>query len=279
MAALGDGGAVTCTCYLCIGAGPLLSAPQMQLVCLGCAQGANGAVTQQNGATNGHKAAAANGSSAEQGHKLEAADAKELQRQAQEVASRGWEGWGSPGTVPKFTARPFRVLGPTTQASERCGALCCPGRLQLASQWRACAQLQGWSSYGCSWSGTAPATLVGGMLSARLPAAVPLLPRHSKPCTACIPFTARAVPVPQFFHFAYLVWRALRSLRPSWGYFYSIPFWLAEYAAFVLSNCFILSLWSMVRVWPAAASSCKCSAAGWWWWCSVHLMGHGSSWS
>lgn len=39
-------------------------------------------------------------------------------------------------------------------------------------------------------SGTAPATLVGGMLSARLPAAVPRLLRHSKPCTACIPFTA-----------------------------------------------------------------------------------------
>lgn len=39
----------------------------------------------------------------------------------------------------------------------------------------------------------------------------------------------------------YLAWRALRTLRPGFYYFYSIPFWLAEFAAYVLSFCFMTS--------------------------------------
>lgn len=45
----------------------------------------------------------------------------------------------------------------------------------------------------------------------------------------------------------YLAWRALRTLRPGYGYFYSVPFWLAEFLAYCLSYCFVASLFYMIE--------------------------------
>lgn len=44
----------------------------------------------------------------------------------------------------------------------------------------------------------------------------------------------------------YLVWRALRSLRPGLGFIYSAVFWLCEFFPFVLSNSFFISLWYQI---------------------------------
>eukprot|EP00775_Hariotina_reticulata_P010775 gene10775-10931_t len=44
----------------------------------------------------------------------------------------------------------------------------------------------------------------------------------------------------------YIVWRALRTLNPGWSYFFSIPYWLCEFAGFVLSNAFVISLWNQI---------------------------------
>ena len=46
---------------------------------------------------------------------------------------------------------------------------------------------------------------------------------------------------------SYVVWRALRSLTPGWGYFYSVPFWLCEFVGFILSNAFVASLWNQIE--------------------------------
>lgn len=45
----------------------------------------------------------------------------------------------------------------------------------------------------------------------------------------------------------YVVWRALRTLNPGWNYFFSVPFWLCEFAGFVLSNAFMASLWNQIN--------------------------------
>lgn len=47
--------------------------------------------------------------------------------------------------------------------------------------------------------------------------------------------------------FAYMVWRALRTLTPGYGYIYSIPFWAIEAASFVMSNFFVIGLWYMIE--------------------------------
>ena len=44
----------------------------------------------------------------------------------------------------------------------------------------------------------------------------------------------------------YLVWRALRSLKPGWWYFYSIPFWLFEAVSWTLGLCFVYSLYYQI---------------------------------
>ncbi|KAF6262258.1 hypothetical protein COO60DRAFT_1677084 [Scenedesmus sp. NREL 46B-D3] len=44
----------------------------------------------------------------------------------------------------------------------------------------------------------------------------------------------------------YIVWRALRTLNPGWSYLFSVPIWCCEFAGFVLSNAFILSLWNQI---------------------------------
>ena len=44
----------------------------------------------------------------------------------------------------------------------------------------------------------------------------------------------------------YIIWRALRTLRPGLGYTYSIAFYLCEFSAFLLGNCFMLSLWNQI---------------------------------
>ena len=44
----------------------------------------------------------------------------------------------------------------------------------------------------------------------------------------------------------YIIWRALRSLTPGWGYAYALPFWLCEFAGFVMSNAFVASLWNQI---------------------------------
>ncbi|KAL4423966.1 hypothetical protein ABPG75_001267 [Micractinium tetrahymenae] len=51
----------------------------------------------------------------------------------------------------------------------------------------------------------------------------------------------------QFLGGAYLVWRALRTLRPGLFYLYSIPFWLAEFLAYCMSYCFVTSLFNMIE--------------------------------
>ncbi|KAI8106252.1 hypothetical protein M9435_000798 [Picochlorum sp. BPE23] len=45
----------------------------------------------------------------------------------------------------------------------------------------------------------------------------------------------------------YLVWRALRSLRPGLGFIYSCVFWLCEFFPFVLSNAFFVALWNQIH--------------------------------
>ncbi len=45
----------------------------------------------------------------------------------------------------------------------------------------------------------------------------------------------------------YLIWRALRTLTPGWGYFYSLPLWISEYIMFLMSNIFIMSLWHQIE--------------------------------
>lgn len=44
----------------------------------------------------------------------------------------------------------------------------------------------------------------------------------------------------------YLVWRALRSLRPGLGFIYSAVFWLCELFPFILSNSFFIALWNQI---------------------------------
>jgi hypothetical protein len=44
----------------------------------------------------------------------------------------------------------------------------------------------------------------------------------------------------------YIVWRALRTLNPGWSYLFSVPIWCCEFAGFVLSNAFIMSLWNQI---------------------------------
>jgi hypothetical protein len=44
----------------------------------------------------------------------------------------------------------------------------------------------------------------------------------------------------------YIVWRALRTLNPGWSYFFSVPIWACEFAGFVLSNVFVMSLWNQI---------------------------------
>lgn len=58
---------------------------------------------------------------------------------------------------------------------------------------------------------------------------------------------ARCCPAAQALGAAYLAWRALRTLRPGWGYAYSVPWWCAEFTAHCLSYCFIAGLFYMVR--------------------------------
>lgn len=50
----------------------------------------------------------------------------------------------------------------------------------------------------------------------------------------------------QFSGVVYLVWRALRSLRPEYGFIYSAVFWLCEFFPFVLSNSFFIALWNQI---------------------------------
>jgi hypothetical protein len=47
--------------------------------------------------------------------------------------------------------------------------------------------------------------------------------------------------------FIYVTWRALRSLVPGWGYAYAIPFWLCEFAGFIMSNAFVAGLWKQIE--------------------------------
>jgi cellulose synthase/poly-beta-1,6-N-acetylglucosamine synthase-like glycosyltransferase len=44
----------------------------------------------------------------------------------------------------------------------------------------------------------------------------------------------------------YLVWRALRSLRPGAGFAYSAVFWLCEFFPFIVSNAFFIALWNKI---------------------------------
>ncbi|KAL4547939.1 hypothetical protein Ndes2526B_g07156 [Nannochloris sp. 'desiccata'] len=53
--------------------------------------------------------------------------------------------------------------------------------------------------------------------------------------------------VGQICALVYIVWRALRTLRPGYGYIYSMTFWCAEFATFLLGNIFILSLWNQIE--------------------------------
>lgn len=43
------------------------------------------------------------------------------------------------------------------------------------------------------------------------------------------------------------MWRALCTLRPGWAYFLSIPLLVGEFACFVVSCIYILSLWSIIK--------------------------------
>lgn len=45
---------------------------------------------------------------------------------------------------------------------------------------------------------------------------------------------------------AYIVWRAARSLPGGWLYFYSLPVLLAEITIWLISQLFVLSIWSQV---------------------------------
>lgn len=45
----------------------------------------------------------------------------------------------------------------------------------------------------------------------------------------------------------YLAWRALRSLTPKWGYFYSVTIWLCEFCGMTFAELFLLGLWSQVE--------------------------------
>ncbi|KAL4421860.1 hypothetical protein ABPG77_001342 [Micractinium sp. CCAP 211/92] len=51
----------------------------------------------------------------------------------------------------------------------------------------------------------------------------------------------------EFLGGVYLVWRALRTLRPGLFYLYSMPFWLAEFLAYCMSFCFVTSLFNMIE--------------------------------
>ena len=64
---------------------------------------------------------------------------------------------------------------------------------------------------------------------------------------ATVPLFRVLAGMSQFFGACYVVWRALRTLRPGLGYIYSMSFWVCEAAAFLLGNAFVLSLWSQVR--------------------------------
>ena len=66
---------------------------------------------------------------------------------------------------------------------------------------------------------------------------LPLVPTGTVPRREVRAYRWMAV-VTQVLGCAYLVWRALRTLSPSWAYFYSIPFWLLEFLAYILSFCF-----------------------------------------
>lgn len=53
--------------------------------------------------------------------------------------------------------------------------------------------------------------------------------------------------ITQILHASYLIWRALRTFLPSFGFIYSAVFWLAEVFSFSLGNIFMLSLWNRIE--------------------------------
>ena len=55
-----------------------------------------------------------------------------------------------------------------------------------------------------------------------------------------------AVLFPQVLSAAYLIWRAARSCPGGWLYLYSLPVLVAEISMSLLSNIFVLSLWSQL---------------------------------
>lgn len=52
--------------------------------------------------------------------------------------------------------------------------------------------------------------------------------------------------ITQALSVAYIVWRAVRSLPVGWLYFYSLPVLLAEITIWLMSQVFVLSIWSQV---------------------------------
>lgn len=71
----------------------------------------------------------------------------------------------------------------------------------------------------------------------------------SQGCTPApgLPFLCFLAVTSQTASLLYLVWRALFSLRPGWAYLLSVPLLVGEAACFLVCNCFLLSVWSVVQ--------------------------------
>jgi hypothetical protein len=67
-------------------------------------------------------------------------------------------------------------------------------------------------------------------------------------CCAALPAVPRCLLLffTQLAMAGYIVWRALRTLNPGWSYAISVPIWCCEFAGFLLSNVFIMSLWNQI---------------------------------